>query len=465
MTEVRYVSSTHAYMASRAGNSPGHRRSRPLLLGKRLHVESDQALAGWVPAATVPEEDGTRQVGFVQLAHVSAHQQLKIFYTDVGQGDATLVAAEGALVLIDGGPSRAFYDELKSRLRGLQRADVALGQTPRATLHVNAVIISHFDKDHYFGLRRILEDPAFTFGTIYHNGLPRYGAAAGMDLDLGDVVNHRDGSRSISTDLTDIHSAETLINTNRLRTDSGGQNQFSKFLSAVVTAHQQNRLGALKRLVVRHANAPARLLPDTGPDMAFEILAPVTTRTHGSVRLPVFPDPHKVTAANPNPVGSASHTINGNSIVVRLVYGQTSYLFGGDLNQPAQKYLDHQYGSLDGFKSDVNKACHHGSSDFDLKYLKKVNPCATIFSSGDNGAHDHPLPDAMGTAARHGRGDFPLIFSTELIRETSASGRVMLGHINARSNGTDIVMAQKKERGGWHTFAVPYPGPFAPGAH
>ncbi len=149
--------------------------------------------------------------------------------------------------------------------------------------------------------------------------------------------------------------------------------------------------------------------------------------------------------------------------MLRLTYGDTTFLFGGDLNQPAQKYLADKYDGLEGFAADVNKACHHGSSDFDIDYVKAVNPLATVFSSGDNGSYDHPLPDAMGAAAKHSRGDFPLIFSTELARETG-SGGIKFGHINARSNGKTVVMAQKKEKPSskqtWYSFPLPFRGPF-----
>lgn len=198
--------------------------------------------------------------------------------------------------------------------------------------------------------------------------------------------------------------------------------------------------------------------------MTFEVLAPVTTKPTGAIRLPAFPDPHDVSKSNPQPAPSESHTINGNSVVLRLIYGDTTFLFGGDLNQPAQAYLGKRYQNASTFRADVNKACHHGSSDFDLPYLKAVSPDATVFSSGDNGSHDHPLPDAMGAAAKHSRGDFPLVFSTELARETSKT-KIKLGHINARSNGETIVMAQKKEKPSlkktWHSFQLPFAGPFS----
>lgn len=191
----------------------------------------------------------------------------------------------------------------------------------------------------------------------------------------------------------------------------------------------------------------------------------MTTRPAGAVRLPCFPDPHDVTPNNQNPSPSKSHTINGNSIVLRLEYKNVGFLFDGDLNQPAQRLLRTRYQGMGVFQSVVNKACHHGSSDFDLEYLKGVSPCVTVFSSGDDGSYDHPMPDAIGAAAKHSMGDFPLVFSTELARDNLSSGKIKFGHINARSNGNTIVMAQKKESPGrskklWHTFDVPFAGPF-----
>ena len=206
---------------------------------------------------------------------------------------------------------------------------------------------------------------------------------------------------------------------------------------------------------------PAPRLPGFGRDgRAVEILGPVPVKDSGPVRLPVFANPH---GSGSSP--SESHTLNGNSVVLRLEFGGMRFLFGGDLNQPAQRYLLDRYaaaGRPDVFSADVSKACHHGSADFEIDYLDAVRPDATVFSSGDNGIHDHPMPDAIGAAARHTDARFPLVFSTELARETGK--KVLLGHINARCNGSDLVMAQRRENAtrkkSWHTFRVPYPGPF-----
>ena len=461
--EIRYVAVDGAYLARRAGDdfdSPG---TIPKLLGARLHIDPSTEDDGWVQAADMPNKDNEFSTGFVQVDQISDTQQLKIFYYDVGQGDATLIEAEGAVVIIDAGPNSGFHKLLNKRLAALQRADEQLGLPRRTHFEIDAVFISHFDKDHYQGLVSVLKDPKFKIGTIFHNGLPRYGHSGDKDLDLGTVVEHTDGTQSISTDFNDLDSATTLRTSSDFETKRGNKNNFWKFLDAAIKAHGAGRLASIKRLVARNPASP-KTIP-LG-ELKFLVLGPVTTNPSGVIRLRAFPDPHDITATNPVPAPSDSHTINGNSIVLRLDYKGSHFLFGGDLNQPAQKYLRERYGgNMSLFSSKVNKACHHGSSDYDAEFLQEVLPHATVFSSGDDGNHDHPMPDAIGAAARHSDGENPLVFSTELARDNKTSGGPMLGHINARSNGDVIIMAQKKESPGrsksvWHTFPVPYAGPF-----
>lgn len=463
MLEIFYVREPNSWLFKKAGQNIGASGSKQLLLGARLHVDRATEINGWVKASSVPDKQKKVSEGFIKLSRLSERQQLKVFYTDVGQGDASLIEAEGATVIIDGGPNRGFGDQLNKRLASLRRADEAIGLPARETLHINAIIITHFDLDHYAGLTSVLKNSDYTFGTIYHNGLPRYGDSADQDLNLGTLSPLPDTSKSISTDLRGLVSAQGLLDSNKLLTKTNKLNKFGQFLEAAIMASNENRLDDFELLVKRRVDGPVKLLPDTGNDLEFEVLGPLTTTTGGAIRLQAFPNPHNVTATNPHPSPSQSHTINGNSVVLRLTHGDNTFLFGGDLNQPAQKYLAARYGGLEGFAADVNKACHHGSSDFDLDFVKAVKPHATVFSSGDNGSYDHPLPDALGTAAKHSRGDFPLIFSTELARETGGGG-IKFGHINARSNGSVIVMAQKKEIPSasktWYSFPLPFGGPF-----
>ncbi len=462
MTTIRYISEFGTHLVRRRGDDGESSGAEQKLLGARLHVDPADIQQGMIAA-----QDLHGHTGFVPEASLSSTQQLKIFYVDVGQGDGTLIEAEGAVLIIDGGPNRFFFESVEERFADLQQADVAARLPPRADIRVNAMIVSHFDLDHYWGLIRILKSPHYRIGTLYHNGLPRYGDDDDMDLDLGTVHDNPGGLDSISVDLTDLASAQALLDAGMLRAPAGGPNKFAQFLQAALDAHAAGRLDQMAVLGRHDMNAAAPILPDTGPELRFEVLGPVTIDGSGGALLPAFPNPHDVSPGNPHPSPSASHTINGNSVVLRLVHGDNSFLFGGDLNQPAQRYLEERYQGLAPFSSDVNKACHHGSSDFDLPYLRAVEPHATIFSSGDSGQHDHPLPDAMGAAAKHSFGDFPLVFSTELTRATSKSGTIKRGDINARSNGRSVVMAQKKEKPStkktWHAFPLPYAGPFGAG--
>ncbi len=462
--EIRYVAEKGVYIAKQAGNGPSASGNIPKLLGARVHVDLATEVNGWVSVMDVPNKDGEVREGFIELSRLSETQQLKIFYVDVGQGDASLIEAENAIVIIDGGPNSGLHKYLKERLKSLRRADAAVGLPKRDHLFIDGVFVSHFDQDHYQGLVAVLKDPKFQIGTLYHNGLPRYGASGDKNLDLGTIIEHKDGTRSISTDLIGVSSVRAHLTSDNFKTKKGNNNNFWKFLEALIQAYDAQRVNSVQRLVARTPSSTPGLIK-IGDDLQFQVLGPLTTKQTGAVRLPCFPDPHDVTPNNQNPASSESHTINGNSIVLRLVYKNSRFLFGGDLNQPAQKYLRARYGDLNLFQSEVNKACHHGSSDFDVTYLKEVFPKATVFSSGDNGSYDHPLPDAIGAAAKHSDGEFPLVFSTELARDNLSSGNIKFGHINARSNGDTIVMAQKKESPGnskklWHAFGVPFTGPF-----
>ncbi|MCB9514343.1 MAG: hypothetical protein H6694_08530, partial [Candidatus Latescibacteria bacterium] len=104
------------------------------------------------------------------------------------------------------------------------------------------------------------------------------------------------------------------------------------------------------------------------------------------------------------------------------------------------------YADANPFQVDVAKSCHHGSADFTVDFMRRVNPFATVISSGDNESYSHPRADALGCAGRYSRGSRPKVFSTELARSVSSGGDILYGMINCRTDGKRIVMAQMKEK-------------------
>lgn len=80
---------------------------------------------------------------------------------------------------------------------------------------------------------------------------------------------------------------------------------------------------------------------------------------------------------------------NSNSIVMRLVYGDVSFLFTGDMEQEGEGRV--LQSSVTGLRSTVLKVGHHGSrtatSD---EFLKAVSPRFAVISCGAHNRYHHP---------------------------------------------------------------------------
>ncbi len=85
---------------------------------------------------------------------------------------------------------------------------------------------------------------------------------------------------------------------------------------------------------------------------------------------------------------------NTGSVVMRVVYGNTSFLLTGDSPKPIEKYLI-SLGSAE-LESDVLKAGHHGSkTSSDPAFLRAVSPSYGVFSRGCDNTYGHPSPETI----------------------------------------------------------------------
>jgi competence protein ComEC len=85
---------------------------------------------------------------------------------------------------------------------------------------------------------------------------------------------------------------------------------------------------------------------------------------------------------------------NDGSVVVHLIYGNTSFMLTGDAPQGVENYLV----ALDGasLHSDVLKAGHHGSKySSGPLFLGFVSPEFGVFSRGCNNTYGHPAPEVV----------------------------------------------------------------------
>src|SRR3989344_8665818 len=119
---------------------------------------------------------------------------------------------------------------------------------------------------------------------------------------------------------------------------------------------------------------------------------------------------------------------NDASIVAKLVYGNTSFLFTGDSPKKIEEYLV----SLDGKNLDVDvlKAGHHGSKTSSAEeFLNAVSPVYAVVSAGKDNRYGHPHQEVLDALNNLG---------IKALR-TDESGAIKI-----KSNGQNLSLLLKK---------------------
>jgi len=85
---------------------------------------------------------------------------------------------------------------------------------------------------------------------------------------------------------------------------------------------------------------------------------------------------------------------NDNSVVTKLQVANTSFLFMGDAEEPAEQSM--LVSSVVSIKCDVLKVGHHGSSTATSQaFLDIVSPSYAIISAGENNSYGHPHEETI----------------------------------------------------------------------
>jgi beta-lactamase superfamily II metal-dependent hydrolase len=351
----------------------------------------------------------------LELLPAGAPRPLAVTFVDVQQGDAAIVRTPaGRHLLVDGGEEVFIARLLAALFPGTTAAEPQL---------LDAVVVTHGDADHFEGLSALAE--AADHGTprkrihvrvarCFHNGLvkapERIPDGAGGERRLkererfGEVV--KDGSSHYVVDLFD--------DPRRAPHPNGPFERWNAALDRMlVEAGGGGAGGALpvvRRLRAGDDDAFAFLADE---DLRVDVLGPAEdTVDGGRAALEVLRDE--------SGGESASHTINGHSVILRLGYGNVRILLGGDLNVHGAEKVLHAAHAADpprSFRSEVLKVPHHGSHEYSNDFLAEVAPVVSVVSSGDeNPAKEfvHPRANLMAALGRHSRGPEPLVFSTEL---------------------------------------------------
>lgn len=119
---------------------------------------------------------------------------------------------------------------------------------------------------------------------------------------------------------------------------------------------------------------------------------------------------------------------NNTSIVLRVDYGETSFLFTGDMETSAEEDLMDYGGNL---QATVLKAGHHGSStSTGYRFLREVMPQYAVISVGEGNKYGHPSDEVLSRFRDAG---------TQVYRTD------MQGHIIAVSDGKTVAFQTEKE--------------------
>jgi beta-lactamase superfamily II metal-dependent hydrolase len=351
------------------------------------------------------------KTGFVNSSALGDESLLEVYFIDVGQGDGVLIRTpDHRHLMIDGGYKRT------SQATGKNAADFVdwkfFKDYGRQQIHLDVMMASHNDADHYGGLWDLLnveEIGELDAQEVRVDAFFHAGVAWWIHPDTGKRwLGPTTPDKKFLTQLMGKRSQVLAA----LKEDANPklQGEWAQFMQCVT----KTKTSAGSPTPIERLSHGDEFLPGfdgSSGGVAVRVLAPFETKVDGKPALHNY--------------GSApGKNTNGNSLLLRLDYKRSRILLTGDLNTSSQRALLEDYtGNRMAFQCDVAKACHHGSDDVSYEFLSAMRPAATVISSGDNEGHDHPRPAIVAASATTGYLQItddhlvtPLVYSTELAR-------------------------------------------------
>lgn len=101
-----------------------------------------------------------------------------------------------------------------------------------------------------------------------------------------------------------------------------------------------------------------------------------------------------------NLAGEVVKDSNNTSIIIRLTFGENSFLLTGDAHKSIEKNLLDNNTNLE---SDILKVAHHGSKSSNSEdFIAKVSPEIAVISVGKNNRYGHPAQEVLDTLNKYG---------------------------------------------------------------
>lgn len=405
------------------------------------------------------------------LNHLREDAILCLYQIDCGQGDATLVhLPDDRWMMVDGGPNHHWSNSGKIApdfLYWKMFVDQCWKNEfdfRRGPFHLDALVCSHPDYDHYGGFLNMtgkLRQSTLTYGTVFHNGMGRFSGPEtayedGRGLSqLGPVEGDELPEAWLTTLIDGFDDVQRYLEpaADRPWVLAGSYRDWLADLLAM----RDGEVGELARIDHSMGHLPGFAGGGDG-EVSVRVLGPVVEDGAGKPGLRYLDRHWKSSMEGP------SKTRNGHSVVLRLDYGRARLLLTGDLNFRSQALLL-EHLDPEEFSCHVAKACHHGSEDVSATFLEAMSPHATMISSGDNESYAHPRAKVLGMCGafakrRSGRTlSFlgleepeylaPLVYSTELSRSIQLfEPHAAFGRDGSELSGVELQARKRSARRG-----------------
>ncbi len=169
------------------------------------------------------------------------------------------------------------------------------------------------------------------------------------------------------------------------------------YLDYIVCTHgHEDHVGGLAG-ALNYASAGKALCPVTDYDSrAFQSFVSYLEKQDLSITVPTAGDSFQLGSASVQilgPINLEAEDVNNTSIVLRVVYGATSFLFTGDAGREEEQDILNAGYDLD---STVLKVGHHGSaSSTTYPFLREVMPEYAVISVGKDNSYGHPTEEVL----------------------------------------------------------------------
>lgn len=213
-----------------------------------------------------------------------------------------------------------------------------------------------------------------------------------IDVGQGDSILIRQGEHAMLIDGGTSECKDDLLEYLKSK-------NITKFDYIIGTHPHEDHIGSLDD-VVNAFDFDTILFPDVSSakvtTKTFENLVLAVANKNMKFTTPISGKEYSLGEAKFNilaPSSSNYQSLNNYSIVIKLNYGENSFMFTGDAETLSETEILNSYDDL---HADVLKLGHHGSTTSSSKnFLNAVNPKYAVISVGKDNVYNHPTKTTM----------------------------------------------------------------------